>query len=181
MRPSIGVLAELAALAAILILGRLVPQGLPFGLYVVIAELAATYLVHCPAHYLVGVLVGIRFRRIGFGRTALAKVLPGRFSALAKVLPVLTLSTVKSSLMGVPRSKVALMYAAGTVASVSIALAIATVATTVEPIAYSSVAWVAAFGYLVFDLVFSPKSGDFARARAALTRDLREPVRAQER
>lgn len=168
MRPSAGVLVELLGLTILLLLSTLIPPGLSLGLYVIVAELLATYLVHCPAHYLVGTAVGIRFRRMHFGRTTLARALPPTVSPVAKLFPVLTILTDKDSLKSVSRRRIALMYQAGTVASVSAALVIALAATQSEPPVYSSLAWIVALAYLAFDLVFSPKSGDLARARAAL-------------
>ncbi len=168
MRPGIGVLTELVLLALVLLSSGLVPSGLPLGLYVVVAEVLATYLIHCPAHYLVGRLAGIRFGRMRFGRTSLARALPPSFSSAAKLLPVLTLSTVKESLQNVSKRRVALMYQAGTIASVSAALVIASVATIAEPVVYAALTWLVALAYLAFDVVFSPRSGDLARARASL-------------
>jgi hypothetical protein len=168
MKPLVGVLIEIVALAVLLALTPFVPTGLPFGLYVIVMELMATYLVHCPAHYVVGSLVGIRFRRLRFGKTALARILPARLVSLTRLLPVLTLSVVKSSLEGVPKRRIAMMYQAGTAASVFFALIIAAAATLVEPPLYAGLAWALALGYLGFDFVFSPKSGDLSRARSAL-------------
>ncbi|HEY6283844.1 MAG TPA: hypothetical protein VIW22_07970, partial [Nitrososphaerales archaeon] len=62
----------------------------------------------------------------------------------------------------------AAMYASGTVASVSSAFVIAGVATTTEAFLPAVIAWLFAIGYLMFDVVFSPKSGDIMKARAAL-------------
>ncbi len=168
MRPAPVIVAEVVLLAAVLASSALVPSGLPLGLYVVVVELLATYLVHCPTHYVVGRIVGIRFRRIRFGRTTLARALPESLSSIARLLPVLTLVTAKASLTHVPKGKLALMYEAGTVASVSVALAVAFAAAFAEPPAYAAFAWAAALAYLAFDWVFSPRSGDLARARAAL-------------
>ena len=60
------------------------------------------------------------------------------------------------------------MYASGTAASCASALVIALIATWAEPLAYSAIAWSLAVAYLLFDLAFSPRSGDLSRARAAL-------------
>jgi hypothetical protein len=168
MRPATGVLVELLLLTILLSASALIPEGTAFGIYVIAAELLATYLVHCPAHYIVGTMVGIRFRRMRLGRTTLARALPPRLSPLAKLLPVLTLSTDKGTLRGVSKHKVALMYGAGTVASVSAALAIAFAATPRNLPTYAALAWLFGLGYLAFDLAFSPKSGDLSRARAVL-------------
>jgi hypothetical protein len=168
MRPAAGVLVELLGLTILLSVSALIPEGVAFGIYVIAAELLATYLVHCPAHYIVGTMVGIRFQRMRLGRTTLARALPPRLSPLARLLPVLTLSTDKDTLRGVAKRKVALMYWAGTVASVSAALAIAFAATPQELPTYAALAWLVALGYLAFDVAFSPKSGDLSRACAAL-------------
>ena len=168
MRPAMGVLAELVVLAVVLGLGTFVPAGLPFALYVVIAQFVATYLVHCPAHYLVGAALGIRFRGMRIGRTTLARVLPGRLGGIARLVPVLSLSTQRDSLVNVSKRRAAAMYASGTVASVSSAIAIAIVATSAEPLAYEALAWAVAVGYLLFDTLFSPRSGDLMRARLSL-------------
>jgi len=168
MRPGLGIMVEVAVLSTIIGGVRLIPSGLPLALYIIIAELAATYLVHCPAHYIVGRAVGIRFRKIRFGRTTLARVLPARFAGLARLVPILTLSTDKASLARASKGRAAAMYAAGTVASVSSALVIAAAATATEALLPAAVAWLAAVGYLVFDVVFSPRSGDIMKARAAL-------------
>jgi hypothetical protein len=60
------------------------------------------------------------------------------------------------------------MYASGTVASAGSTLVIATFASLVEPFTYEFLALLSALAYLVFDIVFSPKSGDLMRARTAL-------------
>jgi hypothetical protein len=166
MRPAVGVLIELVILSFVLAASAVVPAGLPFGVYVIVAEFLATYLVHCPAHYLVGTLAGIRFRKIRSSRSTLGRALPPRFTSIASFFPVLTLSTDRGTMRVISRSRRALMYEAGTVASVSAALVISAVATFAEPLVYAALAWVVALAYLGFDIKFSPKSGDFARARA---------------
>ena len=145
-----------------------VPRGAVLVLYLVFLELLATYLVHCPAHYLVGMAVGIRFRSIALGRTALAEALPASLSGLARRLPVPTLKTDKRSLARASNLKAWAMYASGTVASVGAAITVALFASWIEPVAYAFPAWAVAAAYLIFDAVFSPRSGDLMRARRAL-------------
>ncbi len=169
MRPLYGVSAEVAILAVFLGLSTAVPPGLAFGVYVLASELMSTYLLHCPAHYVVGGALGIRFSRMGLGRTALARILPGRAAGLARLLPVLTLSTDRASLAAASKRRAAAMYASGAIVSVSSALAIAAVASGVQPALYSALAWALAVSYLAFDAVFSPRGGDLGRAKRALT------------
>ena len=144
------------------------PRGLDFALYVIVLELLATYLVHCPVHYLVGTAVGIKFRSIRLGRTTLARVLPAGLVALARFIPVLTLQVNRDQSAKVPRSNVSAMYASGTVGSVCTAFIVASISTWAEPVTYAALAWTVAFVYLLFDAVFSPKSGDLMRARRVL-------------
>ena len=59
MRPAVGVAVEVLVLTAVLSLGTFVHAGPAFALYVVFAQLVATYFIHCPAHYLVGAALGI--------------------------------------------------------------------------------------------------------------------------
>lgn len=168
MRPPLAVSLELAFLTGILATGPLVPPGITYAAYLVVAQLAATYLVHCPAHYFVGKVVGIRFRWARLGRTTLARVLPARLAGLARLIPMLTLSTEKASITAVSRPKAAAMYASGTVASASSAFVIAAAATPTQPMQVVYLVWLVAVGYLLFDAIFSPKSGDLMKAREAL-------------
>lgn len=168
MRPILGISAEIAILAGVAAGSSLVPRGLAFAIYVLVAEGAGTYLVHCPAHYIVGRVVGIRFRTIRLGRTTLARVLPPRFAGLARLVPILTLSTEKTSLAKTSKGRAAAMYASGTIASVSSAFLISGMATLSEPSIPAAVAWLVALGYFAFDVVFSPRTGDLSKARAAL-------------
>jgi len=164
----VGVLLELIALAGILLLSLLLPAGLPLGVYLVFAQLMATYLVHCPTHFVVGMAVGVRFQELRLGKTTLARALPNELKGLARRLPVLTLVSDKSSRAKVSRRGLAAMYASGTVASAASAFAIAVASTLVEQPPYFLLTWAVALAYLAFDLVFSPKSGDLKRARAVL-------------
>jgi hypothetical protein len=168
VKPAVGVAMELALLAVILTSSVLFPPGLLFGLYLLLAEFLATYLVHCPAHYMVGRALGIRFQNLKLGRTTLMRALPKQLASFARLVPILTLSTERSSFARAPKHRVAYMYAAGAVASASSAIAIAVAATSVEPPLYATLAWALALAYLAFDVVFSPRSGDIMRARAAL-------------
>ena len=168
MKPVQGIAIELGVLALLIVPVGIIRPAPFLWLYIILVELASTFLVHCPAHYLVGSALGIRFTSIRLGRTTLAKVLPQNLSRVTKLIPILTLSTDKTSLFGVSRHRRAYMYASGTVASAGSALIIATGASQVEPLTYGLLAWILALAYLAFDIVFSPKSGDLMRARMAL-------------
>jgi hypothetical protein len=168
LRPVLGVAIELLALIGSLALAPLVPRGLAYGLYVIVVILLATFLLHCPAHYIVGVLLGIRFVEMRLSRTTLVRALPPRVKPFAKPLRVFTLRVDRASVGKVSRRRAACMYASGTVVSVLSALVLAAVATWSEPELYAAGAWAVALAYLLSDLVLSPQSGDLKRAKLAL-------------
>jgi len=165
---AIGISLELLVLAGILLLALWVPAGPLFGVYLVVAQLAATYLIHCPAHFIAGTAVGVRFTKLHFGRTTLARVVPDGVKSVARLLPILALSIDRGSLVGISKGRLAAMYASGTIASAGAALVIAVVTALSEPLTYSFAPWTVAVVYLAFDAVFSPRSGDLRRARLAL-------------
>lgn len=167
VRPSVGVAGELLALGAVLWGTFLIPTGLASTLYILVAEFLATYLIHCPAHYFVGRVLGIRFVKMGVGRTTLARALPPRLSKFARLFPIFTLKTDKLSLANAGNDRAAAMFASGTIASALSAFAVAAWFTSGSSLLPVVAYWALAFGYLVFDLVFSPKSGDLMRARVA--------------
>jgi hypothetical protein len=163
-----GVSLELIVLAGIILLSLRLPAGLPLGACLVFAQIMSTYLVHCPAHFIVGTVVGVRFRELRLGKTTLERALPNRLKGMARRMPILTLVTDRSSLVKLSRHRIAAMYASGTVVSTASAFAVAATSTLVEQPPYFLLTWAVAFAYLAFDLVFSPKSGDLKRARAVL-------------
>ena len=179
MRPSIGVSAELLALAAVIGAGYFVPSGIFYLFYIAAAQLLATYLIHCPAHYFVGRAFGIRFTRIGLGKTTLARALPSQLGRIAGLIPILTLSIDKASFAGLPKSRISAMYMSGVVASSASAIALAG-AVTGGPFWTAVAAWLVALGYLLFDIVFSPRSGDVMRARRLRRLPLGKPGETQE-
>lgn len=179
MKPVMGVVSELAALALVWWVGFLIPSGLVYLLYALLAELLSTYVVHCPAHYTVGRVLGIRFVEMKLGRTTLARALPPRLSRFARLLPILTLRVDRGSLSRAGAGRAYAMYASGTVASVLSAFVVAAWTTASGSVGLVAAAWGIAFGYLIFDLVFSPRSGDIMRARKARSRSTPEPGGAQ--
>ena len=165
MRPVVGVVLELIALAFILLGTAAVPSGLGRDFYLLVAQFVTAYLIHCPAHYAVGRLFGIRFRSISLGRTTLVRALPPAFKRLGRLLPILTLALERSSLPSIAKSRIKAMYLSGTIASSGSAIAFAATVTATETWLASILTWALAFAYLLFDIVFSPKSGDVMRAR----------------
>ncbi len=166
MRPAIGISLELALLASVLALSTVLPSGPVYDLYILVAQFLTTYLIHCPAHFVVGRLAGIRFRSIRLGRTTLARALPPSLRGVGRLLPILTLSVDKTSMAAVPKPRIKAMYFSGTVASSGSAVVIAALVTLSGSWFPAALTWGLAIGYLLFDVVFSPRSGDIMRARA---------------
>lgn len=167
MRPVLGVALELTALVSVLLPWTLV-HGVVRVIYVLAAMSLATYLVHCPAHYLVGIPMGIRFERIRLGRTALVRILPHRLRGLARTIPILALSVDKGSLSSVSPARTRAMYYSGVVASCASAVVLAAAVSLLGDFVLSAMAWAFALGYTAFDTATSPKFGDVARARKSL-------------
>ncbi len=170
MRPLVGIGIELLALAAALWSSVLIPTGAPYAVYILVAQFLAAFLIHCPAHYAIGTLVGIRFLSINVGRTTLARALPRSLGPFARLIPILTLSTDKASLERAPRSAAAAMFLSGTIASSASAIFIAIAVSLSGLSVAAALAWLFALGWLLFDVYFSPKSGDVMRARRQLMR-----------
>lgn len=171
-------LLELAALLAVIVSLRLIPQGLLFSSYLVVAEFLATVLIHCPAHYATGALFGVRFTSIKLSRPALVRSFPRFMEPLAPFLLVPTLFVDRPSIEAQGKWKLAAMYSSGVTASVLSAFALAASATQTTPIPLILPAWVFALAFLAFDSVFSPRSGDLMRARRALrSESTQEPLR----
>jgi hypothetical protein len=167
LRPLAGILLESGTLVLVLSISHAIGPGFARLLYLLVAQLLATYLVHCPAHYAVGTLVGIRFRSIRLGRTTMVRALPPPIRSLGRLLPILTLATEKDSLARVSRQRAKAMYLSGVAASSGSAFIFAVAITMSDPWPTAVLAWVVAVGYLLSDVAFSPKGGDVMKARAA--------------
>ncbi|MDV3244968.1 MAG: hypothetical protein LYZ66_07355, partial [Nitrososphaerales archaeon] len=77
MKPGYGVILELAALIILLdgVLRAVIPFPLSI-LFFLVAQVLVTILIHCPAHYVVGRVLGISFSKIRLGRSTLGRALP---------------------------------------------------------------------------------------------------------
>lgn len=165
MRPLAGILLESAALVLALSISFAIGPGLERLLYLLVAQLLTTYLIHCPAHYVVGTLVGIRFRSIRLGRTTMVRALPAPLRSLGRLLPVPTLATEKGSLARVSRPRAKAMYLSGVAASSGSAFVFAAAVILSDPWPSAVVAWVVAAGYLLSNVAFSPQAGDVMKVR----------------
>ena len=167
MRPVVGVALELVAMVGVLTAAGLLVGWHPLSILVVLAAQAVTtVLIHCPAHYVVGRALGIRFSRIRLGRSTMGGALPGPLRRVGALMVVFSLSVDPASKQSVPRGRLRLMYLSGVAASVSSAFALAAAFTLVGDAFAAPVAWLFALAYLATDVALSPKAGDVSRARA---------------
>ncbi len=168
MKPGQGVTLELAALI-ILVAGVLrVVIPFPFSvLALLVAQALATILIHCPAHYVVGRVLGIKFGKIRLARSTLSRALPHSIMPAGRILVVPSLSVDVSSKKTAAPAKLSAMYLAGIVGSVGAAIVFALLVTLTASLLASLLTWLFALGYLVSDLILSPQSGDLLRAKAA--------------
>ncbi len=143
----------------------------PFeALLLLLAQALTGFLVHCPAHYLVGTILGMRFRSIRVGHTSLANALPPGPRRLALLLPVLSLAADRESLRGAGPARLRAMYLSGVTASVSAGFAFAVAATMSGDFLAAFLTWAYALAYLATDAFLSPEWGDVRRAKMAARR-----------
>jgi hypothetical protein len=166
LRPAFGVVLELIAAVAVLVLALEYGPGYPFSILAsLVVQFLLTFLLHCPAHYIIGRSLGIRFIGMRLGRTSLSRNLPSSAKRLSSLLVVFTLRADTDSLRRASPRRVKTMFLSGVVASTATAFVYAFyVALRADTIA-AFVTALFALVYLLFNAVFSPRSGDVMRAR----------------
>jgi hypothetical protein len=171
MKAEVGVSIELVSCAAILATALSVPQPFPLSLLaLLIAQVSASVLLHCPAHFLVGSAVGIRFEKLDLRPTTMARSLPAAIRPLASLAVVPSLRTEKGSLRNVAPRHAWAMFMSGVVVSNAAVLLLAAWSLVSSAALVSGVAWLFAVVYLLSDIALSPRSGDVMRARASMRR-----------
>ena len=141
--------------------------SLKFLLYLV-AWACFLFFPHGLAHFLVGRIVGVRFRYYTFNKSSISKlklpILPG----LASKLVVLTLKVDRGSFQLVSRGRRCAMFASGALASMLLPFISAFASLGHLPIFLSEILLAFSILNFVFDLYYSPRAGDILRARNAL-------------
>lgn len=122
---------------------------------------------HGLAHFIVGVLVGVRFRDYSFGRSSISKLRMGFLSVFASKLVVLTLRVDQASLRSVSPLRRSMMFSSGAVASMILPFFAATASIGHLPSALSTLLLLISVANFAFDLYYSPKAGDISRAKSA--------------
>ena len=152
------------ALAILLLLVIRIPW-LPGPLPFLLAQGVILYGIHCPSHYVVGRIVGIKFSGLAVGRSALRKSSSRvvRLIGERAVTPVLIVD--RASLAGASPLRRNAMFYSGVTASTAAPFLVAVYASlTGDPLSTLTTT-IAAIAYLAFNIFYSPRTGDVHRAR----------------
>ena len=161
------VLEAFAVVLAILLLLVLRIPWLPGPLPFLLAQGVILYCIHCPSHYAVGRMVGIKFSGLVVGRSALRKSSSRAVRLIGEraVTPVLIVDRASLARASPLRRKA--MFYSGVTASTAAPFLVALYASlTGDPLSTSTlIAVIVAIGYLTFNIFYSPRTGDIHRAR----------------
>lgn len=143
-----------------------VPDILKLLVYLV-AWFCLLFFPHGLAHYIVGRLVGIRFQYYYLGRSSVYKLKLPFAHAIASRSVVLTLKVDQRSLRSVGPGSRAVMFSSGAVASMILPFFAAAASLGRLPMNLSLILVLLSIANFAFDLYYSPKAGDFSRAKSA--------------
>lgn len=160
----IEVLGSLAAFYLLLIAAYQYSMGLSLLLYL-IALGCLVFFPHCLAHFVVGRLVGIRFRYYLLGKSSVSRLNLPLLSTLASRVPVLTLKIDRASLNSASRGKRAVVFISGAAASIILPFIVPMVSIGHAPILVSGILFLTALANAAFDLYYSPRAGDISRQK----------------
>ena len=118
---------------------------------------------HGLSHYLVGSLVGIRFRYYFLGRSGIRKLKLPLARLIASRVPVLVLKVDWDSLQSVSPGKRAVMFASGALASVILPFFAAVASLRHLPVSMSMLLFIISVASVLFELYYSPRAGDLSR------------------
>ena len=118
---------------------------------------------HCLVHFVIGRLVGIRFRYYLLTKSPVAKMKFPLISAAASMFPILGLRIDRGSLRSAGRGARAAMFTSGAAASMIFPFFPVAVSIGRLPVILSSLLIVLSAANVLFDLYYSPKLGDISR------------------
>lgn len=166
---AVGNLVEIVGILFALYLVVMAPEvalvPLKLILYLV-AWVCLLFFPHSLTHYVVGRLVGVRFRYYSFGKSSVYKLRIPFISRIASRAPVITLKVDRRSLQLVDRRGRIAMFSSGAVASMVFPFFVAYASFRDLPMLFSVFLLLSAAN-LLFDSYFSPKAGDISRAISA--------------
>jgi hypothetical protein len=171
MRPLPAVVLQLVALTIVAYTASVLASWYPLSILVLLlAQAVTTILVHCPAHYVVGRTLGIRFSRMKLSRSSGVRLLPSWLRRIGSLLVVFTLTVDPVSRKSASPKRLKAMFLAGVSASLGSAVMFALAVSLVGNYVAAIVTWLFAVGYLASDIKFSSEAGDVMRARAIMAR-----------
>jgi hypothetical protein len=121
---------------------------------------------HCLMHYLVGSIVGVRFKFYYLGKSGVSKLGLPLLARLAARVPVLAVKVDRRSLRSVTPGRRAVMFASGAVASMILPFIVVVASLPRLPLSLTLAILFLSVANLAFDLYYSPKAGDISRAKA---------------
>jgi uncharacterized membrane protein YjgN (DUF898 family) len=163
----VGNLVEVIGILFAMYLIQIVPQVtlLPLKLILyLVAWGCMEFFPHSLSHYVVGSFVGVRFRYYSVGRSSAYKLAMPLLRTAASKLPVLTLKVDRASLQSAGRGGRIAMFSSGAVASMLFPFAVAYASLRDLPFMLTGLLFFFSAANFMFDLYFSPKVGDIARA-----------------
>lgn len=167
---AVGNLVEIVGILFALYLVVMAPEvalvPLKLILYLV-AWVCLLFFPHSLTHYVVGRLVGVRFRYYSFGKSSVYKLRIPFISRIASRAPVITLKVDRRSLQLVDRRGRIAMFSSGAVASMVFPFFVAYASFRDLPMLFSVFFLLLSAANLLFDSYFSPKAGDISRAISA--------------
>lgn len=167
----LGNLAEIGGLLLGICFIAVAPgiAGVPlkFLLYLV-AWVCFLFFPHGLAHYLVGIIVGVKFRYYTLSKSSISKLKLPILPSLASKLVVLTLKVDRRSFHLVSRGRRGAMFASGALASMILPFISASTSLGHLPFFLSELLLAFSVLNFLFDLYYSPRAGDISRARNAL-------------
>jgi len=164
---AVGNLVEVAgilfAMYLILTAPKLIALPLKLLLYM-IAWVCFLFFPHCLTHYVVGRLVGVKFRYYSLGKSSVYKLRISFLSMVASRSRVLTLNVDRASLQSAGGRGCIAMFSSGAVASMILPFIVAFASFRDLPLVLSGFLLFLSAANFAFDLYFSPKVGDISRA-----------------
>lgn len=150
----------------LLAIGSSLPPGLRSISY--LASWASLWFFpHCITHYIVGRLVGIRFRNYFLGQTHLVKALPPRLKPLLARVPVLGIRVEKASLRAARPSARYAMFASGALASMMLPFLVPLYLLLARESGAAGILLAISLANLLLTAFLSPRVGDFYKAKSS--------------
>lgn len=143
-------------------------NSLDNGIMLGISWMSLWYFPHCLIHYVIGTIVGVKFKGYWLGKSSI-RYLPHRIlKTIGGLVPVLIIRIDHDHFLSSPRWGRVLMHTGGAVTSMTLPLIVSVVSFTKVDLIFAASAFSAALVNIAFTAYFSSKVGDIGRATAIL-------------